>query len=191
MKINHFELPIGKQSFIASVEAIRNEEEDNYYGNMIVVPYIYFKDIKIIIDDKLVDVETSGIPVRSKIGKKLSRLNLKENDIISFNARVYRQDIEFYHWDNQDNPTIYHLPKNYKGTIKFKIYATTFSKYGGRLEKMNYTEETDREEFERVYKDLNFKIRATDNQNGLFQEVQNKYYNGRKIKYLSHIVKQE
>ena len=61
----------------------------------------------------------------------------------------------------------------------------------GRLEKMNSTEETDREEFERVYKDLNFKIKATNNQNGLFQEVQNKYYNGRKIKYLSHIVKQE
>ena len=86
--INLHELPIGKHRFIATVQGIRNIHEIDYYCNQVFVPYVYFNNIQILINGNWFHVECSGNSVKSKIGKKLEKLNLEKEDTISFDAHV-------------------------------------------------------------------------------------------------------
>lgn len=195
--INLHKIPIGKQSFIATVESIREELEINYYNNYITVPYIYLKDIKILVDTTWHDVECSGNCIRSKVGKKLEKLNLEEEDIISFSAQV-EEEAQYFNYnegetveedDNPDfipsSPPVF-LPRSYDGIIGVEIYETEFTPYG-RLSKNNYIQGYDRKTYEKKKDTLDIKRKATDKQNGYFREVQSTYFVGRSIKNLSNI----
>ena len=81
--INLHELPTGKQSFIATIGAVRIEKEHDYWYNVIDVPYIYLKNIRIFLNNSWFNVEQSGNFVSSKVGKRLQKLKLEENDIIA------------------------------------------------------------------------------------------------------------
>lgn len=206
--INLYEIPIGKQSFIATIEKLRDETEFGYWNNLIEIPYVYLNNIRILIDKVWYNVECSGNEVRSKVGKRLKKLNLEENDIISFNANVECElisfcdiegenstDIDKEHSKTQDEwfldefyipRTV--LPKNYKGTVFVDVYETEF-RYSFREYKDNYTLRLSRQSFDKGIKELNFKHTNPNNTHVHFSEVQRTYYEGRKIKNLSDIEK--
>lgn len=194
--INLYELPTGKQSFIATIGAVRIEKEDDYWYNEIDVPYIYLKNIRIFLNNSWFNVEQSGNFVRSKIGKRLQKLELEENDIIAFDAIVERKECEF--WGIEGEVTledtdiyepVYILPRSYNGDVKVKIYHTEFSKYGGRNWKGNFEVVRDRAFFDKEVKEINTKIEATNSQNGYYRHIDSMSFTGRILKNFSNIEK--
>lgn len=193
-RFNFFEIPVGKQFFTATVEDIYNTIEYSYHGNKeIPVQYLYLTDLKNLIDDNFVDVECANVPIVSKIGKRLEKLNLEKGDVISFNAQVYEQEISFYYLEGEEPPfnsneKFPFLPKSYKGKIIAEIYETGFWDTH-RLWKRDYTKYYSRSKFNKVYEKLNINRKATDTQPGLYRKSELSYI-GRGIKNLSHITKQ-
>lgn len=193
--INLYDIPTGKQSFTATVKKIIKKEESDYFGNTINVPYVCFKDIKILIDKTWFRVDCSSITIKSKIGKRLENLNLESEDLIVFDAKVEEDMIEFFYVDGIDNikneidnePLVY-LPKDYDGLIIVEIYETEFTPYF-RVSKENYTQHYDRITFNQNYKFLNYKRKPNGKKFGLYREIQAMYYLGKSIKNLSNIEK--
>ena len=207
--INLHEIPSGKHKFIATVKDKHREEPvfNPVSGQNIFVPYIHFKDIKVFLNNIWLDVECSGNVVKSRLGKKLQRLDLKENDIICFNAQVqdvficfssiegveedddfdFDFDDDFFDYEFQSTPSAI-LPKSYQGLIGVDMYETAFTKYM-RLWKNNFTLYLDRKDFDKEYKRLDLKIEATDRKDGYFREVQRMYFSSKNIKHFSSIRK--
>ena len=194
--INLHEIPSGKQSFIAKVLTISDEEELNYHGYFEYVSYIYLEKIKIIIDGTCYKVDCSGNYIRSKVGKKLEKLNLESGDIISFDAIVENKKIEFLYVEGEDSldeDKLYYepiaiLPQSYKGFITADIYETEFTQFD-RIAKNNYTEYFYRNDMKKAIKELNYLREATDNNTGYFSKIERMYFNGKHIKNLSSIEK--
>lgn len=191
--MNLYEIPEGKHSFTARVKEITEKESVDYWGNFIWIPYVFFKDIKVLIKETWFNVNTSGICINSKIGKRIEKLNLECEDLIAFDAKVEEEATEFFSteknddMDDDDEPTVY-LPKDYNDLILVDIYETEFSLYE-RLSKNNYIESYDRTSFNKKIKKLNCKREATYHNPGFYREVQGMYYRGRSIKNLSNIEK--
>ena len=206
--INLYEIPTGKHKFIATVKDKYIEEPvfNPVSGQNIFVPYIHFKDIKVFLNNIWFDVECSGNVVKSRLGKKLQRLNLEENDIICFNAQVqdvficfssiegeedddfdFDFDDDFFDYEFQSTPSAI-LPKSYQGLIGVDMYETAFTKYM-RLWKNNFTVYFDRKDFDKEYKNLDLKIEATDRKDGYFREAQRMYFSSKNIKHFSSIRK--
>ena len=171
--IKLYDIPTGKQCFIATVEKIVEEDEVNYYGNLIPVPYIYLKNIKILIDKSWFYIDCSNVPIRSKIGKRLEKLELEREDII--NEEVDSEPVEY-------------LPKDYKGTIIVEFYETEFTPIE-RISKNNFTKVYDRRGFNKKYKNFYCKREANGKSKGYYKEPQAMYYQGKSIKNLSNIEK--
>ena len=194
--INLHEIPSGKKSFIAKVHTISDEEELNYHGYFESVSYIYLNEIKIIIDGTCYKVDCSGNYIRSKVGKKLEKLNLESGDIISFDAIVEDEEIEFSYVEGEDSldaDKLYYepfavLPKSYKGLITAEIYETEFT-LNDRIFKNNYIKCFNRSAMKNAIKKLNYLRNATDKQKGYFREIQRMYFDGKHIKNLSNIEK--
>lgn len=199
--INLHELPIGKHRFIATVQGIRNIHEIDYYCNQVFVPYVYFNNIQILINGNWFHVECSGNSVKSKIGKKLEKLNLEKEDTISFDAHVLEKAIAFSNIEGQDTDDepddlesnffddfepLAILPKNYKGIITVDVYETAFS-IDRRLWKNNYKVHFDRQTFNKELKTIDYKRKATPKNDGYFREAQGMYFKGKEIKNLSKI----
>lgn len=192
--INLHELPTGKQSFIATIGAVRIEKEHDYWYNVIDVPYIYLKNIRIFLNNSWFNVEQSGNFVRSKVGKRLQKLELEENDIIAFNAIVKSEEIRFWDMEGQEthedeNTDYYKLPKSYKGNITLTIYHTEFSKNWGREWKNEYVETWDRKYFNKHFDKIYVHKPATSSYNGYHREISNMSYTGRVLKNFSNIEK--
>ncbi len=196
--MNLHEIPLGKQSFIATIEKVSEELEPGYHGNDIIVPYIYLKDIKILIGTTWFNVECSGNSVKSKIGNKLERLNLEEEGIISFDAQVEEKQMFFSYEEGETvedddidyeytvNPVF--LPRSYRGKIIVEIYETAFTQ-NYRLWKDNYVLLYDREEYDRMKNSLDVEHKATKRRDGFYREAQGTYFYGRHIKNFSNIKK--
>lgn len=205
--INLYEIPTGKHKFIATVKDKYREEAvfNPISGQDIFVPYIHFKDVRVFLNNTWFNVECSSNIVKSRMGKKLQRLDLEENDIICFNAQVHNvsicfssiegenddfdfdMDADFFGCEFQKTPSTI-LPKSYQGLIGIDMYETAFTKYM-RLWKKNFTLYLDRKDFDKEYKKFDLKIEATDRKDGYFREVQRMYFSGRNIKHFSSIRK--
>ena len=198
--INLHDLPVGKYIFTATVQEIKNIHEVDYYGSDIYVPYVYFKNIQILINGIWFFIECSGNFVKAQMGKRLEKLQLKNEDTISFNAHVLEKTIEFFNIEGQDiydetddsecedyyDEPLAILPKDYKGLVEVDVYETAFTT-SRRLWKNNYTECFDRQTFNKKIKTINYQRKATDKNSGYFREVQGMYFNGKQIKNLSKI----
>ena len=198
--INLHDLPVGKYIFTATVQEIKNIHEVDYYGSDIYVPYVYFKNIQILINGIWFFIECSGNFVKAQMGKRLEKLQLKNEDTISFNAHVLEKTIEFFNIEGQDiydetddsecedyyDEPLAILPKDYKGLVEVDVYETAFTT-SRRLWKNNYTECFDRQTFNKKIKTINYQRKATDKNSGYFREVQGMYFNGKEIKNLSKI----
>lgn len=179
--INLYDIPTGKQSFIATVDCFDCEEQ-YYNGYSYLVDYIFFKDIQIFLDKTWYKVECPQYSVKSKIGKKLKKLDLKVGDTLSFDANVENADIPFNEFE-EDVKTkkeaeddylinclpIPPLPKSYDGYFVLDIYETTFSLHS-RLSKDNYQVLADsREELHWAIKEFNSKIPASSKHDGILE----------------------
>ena len=197
--INLYDIPTGKQSFIATVDCFDCEEQ-YYNGWSYFVDYIFFKDVQILQDNTWHKVECPQYSVKSKIGKKLKKLDLKVGDTLSFDANVENADIPFNEFE-EDVKTkkeakddylinclpIPPLPKSYDGYFVLDIYETTFS-LSSRLSKYNYQVLADsREELHWAIKEFNSKIPASSKHDGIFREIQCMYFCGKTLKNFSKL----
>lgn len=199
--INLHDLPVGKYIFTATVQEIKDIHEVDCYGSDIYVPYVYFKNIQILINGIWFFIECSGTPVKFKINKKFNKQHIENNDIVHFCANVIEKTIEFAGIEGQDiDNELYDLeledyyepfatlPKDYEGIVEVDVYETAFTA-SRRLWKNNYTECFDRQTFNKKIKTINCKRKATNKNSGYFREVQGMYFNGKEIKNLSKIRK--
>lgn len=196
--IELFNLPIGRQSFIATVDKICTESEINYHGYDVDVPYVYLKNIKVLIGVEWFNVKNDYQKIKSKIGKRLEKHNLEEEDIITFDAQVEESEKEFFYFDNrniqggkkgrieEDSTDI--LPNKYNGDIKLEIYSTTFNQFK-RLDKENYTDWISKKDLSKAIKEYNYKIEPTKKKVGCFCKISSAFFENRVIKNLSNIDK--
>lgn len=193
--INLFDIPLGKQSFTATVQKITKEAESDYFGNTVYVPYVCFKNIKVLVEKTWYKVESAGITIKSKIGKRLEKLNLESEDLVAFDAKVENEMIEFFNVEGKDDineeidgEPVEYLPKDYKGTIIVEFYETEFTPVE-RISKNNFTKVYNRRGFNKKYKNFYCKREANGKSLGYYKEPQAMYYQGKSIKNLSNIEK--
>lgn len=176
--ISLHKIPTGKHSFIATVIEKTLEDEYDYWGNEIAVPYLHLTKLQVQLDLKWYNVDTAGVKVFSKIGKKLEKLNLEAMDLISFDAHVENMLISF---NLHEEPT---LPKDYDNMyIVIEYYEAKFDIYTReRIEKGNYCHEYP---VKKIKKLDHFDKR----QNGWFRELREICYYGKILKNFSAIEK--
>ena len=184
--INYFDLPTGKQQFIATVDKFSLEEEMRYNPRSrsyyeVYVQYVYFKEVQILIGNDWHNVVNIEFPLKSKVGKKIDKLGLNEEDIISFFA-VVQAKREMLADDN--------IPKTYNDTVFLEIYETEFTIFNERISKENYCDYVSVEDFKYLKKknQLNVECEATEKRDGFYRET-TPYIWGKQVANLSSIEK--
>lgn len=95
------DLNLGKYKCIANVKEIEYKLKMNCFGVDILEPYLYLENLQVFQSDKYINVETSNVIIKTKIGKRIADSQLLANgDRISFNAylrektNLFRQEDE-------------------------------------------------------------------------------------------------
>ena len=190
--INLHELPIAKKKFKATVSKISfDNNTDAGKQNQ----YLYLKNLKIKIDNIWFNVESSGNAIRVKMGKKLKKMFLKEDDVLTFEAHVVSRDVEF------DQIEGYHdisfnklhcephavLPQSYNGNITVYMYNDIFSKHYCCWHN-NYVEYFDRKTFDMKYESF-FEFHTSEDGNfKRLLEPRSMFFESRELKHLSNII---
>ena len=184
--INYFDIPLGKQYFIATIEKFGSELEQKYNPRChryydTNVPYVYFKDVKILINQTWHEIQNIEFPLKSRIGKKIEKLNLSEEDTISFSAKVVSNLKELVGEIT--------LPETYNDSVELEIYETEFS-VDDRLSKDNYTSTISVKEFKKLEKkdELFVRCEPTAKKDGFFRDTTIHIWN-RELSNLSDIEK--
>lgn len=176
--ISLHKIPTGKHSFIATVIEKTLEDEYDYWGNEIAVPYLHLTKLQVQLDLKWYNVDTAGVKVFSKIGKKLEKLNLETMDLISFDAHVEEKLIDFDPYDEQTIPKDYDNP-----TFLLEYYYAVFNTWNGQ--RIQNGEKRKSYRFDNIHELHTFNRR----ENGYFREWRQAYYRGKKLKNFSAIEK--
>ena len=120
--INFYEMPVGKQRFIATVKKITRE-----YNTNSIKPFVdlmYLENIKIYLHGTWVKVKYYKNDFPIIIRKKLKNLDLNVGDVIDFYALVKDKKIEFSYFEGEEpeyrecfSEPYALLPKLYKENI--------------------------------------------------------------------------